>query len=522
MSTTTPPPPSEQPTVARSSTGVIFAVLAAGSGAFATLQSLITPVLPTIQAELDTSQSTVTWVMTANLLAASVFTPIVGRVGDSVGKKRALVAVLVALAAGSLLAAVAPNIGVLIAARALQGAAGAVFPLAYGIIRDEFPREQVASAVGAISAIIAAGGGLGIVAAGPIVDTLGYAWLFWIPMLISIAAAVAAYRLVPESPVRNPGRINWLAAGLLSAWLVGLLLAVSQAPDWGWTSTGVLGLLLGSLGTAAAWAIAELRSTSPLIDMRMLRLPAVWTTNLVALLFGAGQFAMFAFLPQFLQTPTTAGYGFGATVTQAGFLVLPMLITMFVAGLASGPLGRLLPSKAQLVAGSSLSTLAFAALTFAHGEQWQVVAAGGVFGIGLGLALSSMSNLIVSSVPSSQTGAASGMNANFRTIGGAVGTAVMGSVVTAGLQPSGLPDESGYTGGFALLAVLSVAAVAAALLVPRHRDPDPETTDPAAEPVPAGPMPTRTPDTPAAARPGSPRAGEKPSTVPGGSGPGAL
>jgi predicted MFS family arabinose efflux permease len=407
--------------------------------------------------------------MTANLLSAAIFTPILGRVGDIAGKKRVLVAVLVALAFGSLLAAVAPSIGVLIAARVIQGAAGAVFPLSYAIIRDEFPAPRVAPAIGAISAIIAAAGGLGLVAAGPIVDGLGYAWLFWIPMIVVSVAALAAQAFVPDSPVRQPGRINWLAAAALSTGLVSLLLALSRAPESGWTSTSVLGLLSASVLVLGAWMTIELRSTNPLIDMRMMRLPAVWTTNLAALLFGAGQFAIFVFLPQFLQTPADAGYGFGSSVTEAGALLLPMVFTMFAAGIVSGRVEKSFSSKAQLVTASTLSVLAFTALALAHEDVWQLAAAAAVFGAGLGLALTSLMNLIVTSVSATQTGVASGMNANFRTIGGAIGAALMGSIVTADLQAGGFPTESGYTMGFLLLAGISVAAVIAALRVPSAR-----------------------------------------------------
>jgi EmrB/QacA subfamily drug resistance transporter len=446
-----------------------FLVLAVATGSFALLQSLITPVLATIQTELDTSQNTVTWVMTANLLSAAIFTPILGRVGDIVGKKRVLVAVLVALAVGSLLAAVAPTIGVLIAARVIQGAAGAVFPLSYAIIRDEFPAPRIAPAIGAISAIIAAGGGFGLVLAGPIVDGMGYAWLFWIPMIVVVAAAVAAQAFVPDSPVRQPGRINWFAAALLSIGLVSLLLALSRAPESGWFSTSVLGLLLASVVVLGAWMTTELRSTNPLIDMRMMRLPAVWTTNLVALLFGAGQFAIFAFLPQLMQTPTDTDYGLGASVTEAGALLLPMVFTMFAAGIVSGRIEPVFSSNAQLVTASTLSVLAFAALAFLHADVWQLAAAAAVFGAGLGLALTSLMNLVVNSVAATQTGVASGMNANFRTVGGAIGAALTGSVVTANVQPSGFPAESGYTTGFLLLAGISVAAAIAALIVPSVR-----------------------------------------------------
>src|SRR5689334_11930229 len=125
------------------STRLTFAVLATGAGVFSMLQSLIAPALPTVQHALNTSQSTVTWVMTAYLLSASVFTPILGRVGDLIGKKRTLVAVLVTVTLGCLLAALAPNIGVLIVARVVQGIGGALFPLSFGIIRDEFTAAEV-------------------------------------------------------------------------------------------------------------------------------------------------------------------------------------------------------------------------------------------------------------------------------------------------------------------------------------------------------------------------------------------
>jgi EmrB/QacA subfamily drug resistance transporter len=444
-------------------------VLAVAAATFALIQSLITPVLSTIQTELQTSQNTVTWVMTANLLSAAIFTPILGRVGDAVGKKRVLVGVLVALTFGSVLAAFAPSIAVLIGARVIQGAAGSVFPLSYAIIRDEFPAPRIAPAIGTISALIAAGGGLGLVLAGPIVETFGYASLFWMPAIVVALAALAAHRFVPESPVRHPGRISWLAAGLLSAGLVLLLLALSTAPDSGWTSVRVIALLIASVVALVAWVVSELRSRNPLIDMRMMRLPAVWTTNLVALLFGAGQFAIFAFLPQFVQTSPSAGYGFGSSVTEAGVLLLPMVGAMFVAGIVSGRVEARFSSKAQLVTASTFSVLAFTALAFAHDERWQIAAAAAVFGAGIGMALTSLTNLIVNSVPTSQTGAASGMNANFRTIGGAIGAALMASIVTANLQPSNLPDESGYTTGFLLLAGISVAAVVAALIVPSGR-----------------------------------------------------
>jgi EmrB/QacA subfamily drug resistance transporter len=446
---------------------VTFVVLCAGVAAFSLLQSMVNPVLPTIEAGLGTDQATVTWVLTAYLVSASVFTPIVGRVGDKVGKERMLVVALGALAAGSLLAAIAPTIGVLIAARVIQGVGGGVLPLTFGIIRDEFPRQKVAGAVGTASALLAVGGGIGLVVAGPIVNALSYHWLFWLPMIMTLAAALAAHFYVPESPERAPGRINVATALLLSAWLVTLLLAVSQGHSWGWGSAVTIGLFAATAVLLPVWIWAEARSDSPLVDMRMMCIPTVWTVNLVALLFGIGMYAMFAFLPQFMQTPDdVTGYGFGASVTESGLLLIPQALATFLAGLFSGALAARFGSKALLVVGAGLTSLSTLALVLAHDHLWQLVAESAVMGLAFGLAFAALSNLIVDAVPQSQTGVASGMNANIRTVGGALGSAVVASVITANVRPDGFPVEAGYTHGFALLVATSALATLVAVLVP--------------------------------------------------------
>jgi EmrB/QacA subfamily drug resistance transporter len=450
----------------RTSYRATYVVLAVGTSAYSLLQSLVSPVLPLLQTDLHTDQATITWVLTAYLLSASVFTPIIGRVGDMVGKGRVLVAVLAVLAVGSALAAVSTSIGLMIVARAIQGVGGGVIPLAFGIIRDEFPREKVPGAVGTVAALLAVGGGAGLVLAGPIVNALDYHWLFWIPGIMVAGTAVATHFVVPQSPVRSPGRVNWAAAILLSAWLVALLLAISEAPSWGWTSLSVIGLLVAAVVMAVAWARVELRSDQPLIDMRMLRAPAVWSTNLVAFLFGAGLYTVFAFLPEFLQTPRSAGYGFGASVTESGLIVLPMAVTMFVFGQLSGPLSIRFGARAVLIAGSAVSVAPFAILAFAHSQVWEISVAMTLMGTGFGLAFSAMSNIIVDVVPSHQTGVASGMNANIRTIGGSVGAAVVASIVTTQLRSDGLPKESGYVVSFAMLALILLFAALAGLLIP--------------------------------------------------------
>jgi MFS family permease len=468
----TAPPVAAPIAPARSTSRVTLLALSTALAAFAMLQSLVSPVLPDIQRDLRTDQGTVTWVLTAWLLSAAVATPIMGRLGDMFGKKRTMLVALTALCAGLLVSALAPTVGVLIAGRVVQGLGGAVFPLAFGIVRDELPAPRVPVAIGRLSAVIGVGGGLGIVLAGPVVAALDWRWLFWVPLGVFAAVTLVIARAVPESPVRAPGRVNLVAAVLLAGWLVALLVPVSKAATWGWTGARVLVPLLLAVALAAAWVLVELRSTQALIDVRLMRLPAVWRTNLVTFLFGAGMFGAWAFLPQLVQTPASAGYGFGYTATGAGLLMLPMLVTMAVAGVLSGPLTPVLSAKSQLVAGAALTALACLALALRHGAPWQVAVATGVFGLGLGLVYAAVINLVVVAVPAGQTAVASGTNANVRTIGGAVGAAVMTALVTASVRPDGRPAGAGYTAGFLVLAAGLAVATTVATFVPARRSRD--------------------------------------------------
>jgi MFS family permease len=369
---------------------------------------------------------------------------------------------------------------VMIVARVIQGVAGGMLPLGFGIIRDEFPGERVAGAVGILAALTAVGGSLGIVLAGPIVDALGWRWLFWLPAILTAIAAVGAVVFVPQSLSRSRGTISWAPAVLLSIWLVLLLVPLSEASVWGWASPKVIGLLAGAVVFAAAWVWSELRAATPLIDMKMMRLPAVWTNNLVALLIGVGLYAMFAFLPEFVQTPSAAGYGFGASITRAGLMLLPSGVTMFVTGMFTGSLTKRFGGKVLVVTGCLVGCVAMAIFAFAHSQEWEIYVATAILGVGFGLAFSAMSANVVAAVPAGQTGVATGMNANIRTIGGSIGAAVMASIVTAKLEPSGIPVQSGYTTGFAIMAVVLVVAALAGALIPSQRRPQPAEAETAA------------------------------------------
>lgn len=445
---------------------VTFALLAVAAVAYALLQSLVAPALLTIQNDLHTTTSGAAWILTAYLLSASVFTPVAGRLGDMFGKKRALVVVLVVLAAGTALAGLSSSIGLMIFARVVQGVGGAVFPLAFGIIRDEFPRERIPHGIALISAIMGIGGGLGIVLAGPIVQNLSYHWLFWVP-LFGIGLATAGIVVsVPESPIRTPGRIDPLGGVLLAGWLVALLVAVSEGPGWGWGSARTLGLFAAAVAIALLWVRAESRSTAPLVDMQMMRIRPVWMTNAAAFVLGFGMFASFVLVPEFVELPTSTGFGFGASVTKAGIFMLPSTLGMLLAGPVAGRMSSAHGSRLPLQIGAVVSCLAFVLLAAAHDSGWEIYVAMLVMGIGIGFAFASMANLIVESVPAAQTGVATGMNTIVRSIGGAIGSQVSASIVAATLSPAGDATERGFTLAFVVAAAALAVGTLVALRIP--------------------------------------------------------
>jgi predicted MFS family arabinose efflux permease len=298
---------------------------------------------------------------------------------------------------------------------------------------------------------------------------LGYAWLFWLPAIVATGIIVAVRLVVPASPVRMPGRVGWAAPVLLSAWLVALLFGVSKAPEWGWGSAKVLGLMVIAVVLAIAWVRVELRSDTPLIDMRMMRLRAVWTGNAVMLLVGVAMFAGFAFIPQFVQTHPGHGYGFDASITESGLIMLPVAVGAFLSGMAAGPLARRFATRWLLLSGCLVAVAAFVVLALLLDQRWEILLAVALLGWGTGLVFAVMPTVIIGAVPAEQTGVATGMNNNIRTIGGAIGAAVMSTIVTSSAGPDGIPTEAGYSWGFAMIALTVSLAALACLLIPNTR-----------------------------------------------------
>ena len=456
-------------------TRVVFLSLVLAGVVFALSQTVVSPALPEIQHEYGADPASAAWILTGYLLAASVATPIVGKLGDLFGRGRVLTMVLLVFAVGSVVCALAPSLGVLVAGRVIQGVGGGIFPLAFGIIRETFPPERVATAIGGISATFGIGGGVGLVIAGLIVSALDASWLFWLG-LMALPAAYAINRYVPNEDTRPGAKVDWLGAALLSVALAALLYGLSKANAWGWTSPRVLVLTFGGLGLAAFWVWVETKVDQPLVDMRVLRRRPVLMTNITAVLVGFSMFASFLLIPQFAQTSERFGYGFGATVTGAGLLMLPSTLVMLVAGPLAGRIATRANSRLPLVIGTFFGMLAFLFYALFHGSVWEICVGGALLGVGIGFSFASMANLVVESVPRDEVGVATGINTIMRSLGGALGAQLVATLLTTqtiGNPP--IPTEAAYTDAFIVAAIAAALAVVAALMIPVVKRPQPVT-----------------------------------------------
>jgi EmrB/QacA subfamily drug resistance transporter len=448
-------------------------VLSLGAISFALGQTTLIPALTDIQKHFGASSSGIAWLVTAYFLSASIATPIAGRLGDMFGKRRMLSISLGFLAFGSLVSAIGGSLDVVIIGRALQGFGGGVFPLSFGIVRDEFEVSKVPASIGLLGSTIGVGGGVGLPLGGLIADHVSFSWVFWIGGAFSALSLVTTELFVPESPVRSPGKVDVRGALVLSVGLIIPLIGVSRASEWGWGSPRVLGAL--AIGALILYGFVELekRTPEPLVNMKTLGRRVVLTTDIATFLVGFALFGSFILLPQLAQEPKSTGYGFGLNAALAGLLLMPNALVNLVIGPLSGRLGGARGARLPLLIGCLLSGVGLGLLAVFHASPLEVVLFGTLYGIGIGFAYSAMPNLVIEAVDQHETGEATGVNTIMRNVGASLGSAVTGSLLASSAGAGGIPTDSGFTAALAVASAGALVATAMALTIPRRVEREP-------------------------------------------------
>jgi MFS family permease len=463
--------------------GLVIGVLASCGLSVALMQTLVVPLIPVFPRLLSASPSTVSWLVTATLVAGAVCAPVLGRLGDMYGKRRMLLVSLVLVTVGSALGAAAPGIEVLILARVLQGASLGVVPLGLSIMRDELPVDRVGSGIALMSSSLGIGGAIGLPITGLVAQHASWRWLFAGAAVLGVAQLLLVRLLVRESASRPGGRFDLAGAVGLSTALVCLLLAISKGTEWGWASGRVLGLLVAAVALFAVWGRFELRTPAPLVDLRVCARPAVLRTNVASILIGFAMFAGFLLSTQVLQAPPESGYGFGLSLLVSGLALLPVGAGMMIFSPVSARLSRRWGPRFTLVLGTAVLALGNLAFAMLPGNLAAVMAVAGLAAVGAALAYSALPLVIMAAVPPTETAAANSLNTLMRMLGTSSCSAVA-ATVTAGftMQVAGrtIPSATAYTVVFlAAAGAAAVAGVIAALTPPT----------PAARPGPVAPAP---------------------------------
>jgi MFS family permease len=422
----------------------------------------------------DASASDTAWAVTATLLAAAVATPVVGRLGDMIGKRRMLLASIALLVSGSVVCALADSLVPMIVGRTLQGLAAAVVPLGISILRDELPADRLAGSTALMSASLGVGGALGLPAAAFIADNWDWHLLFWVSAALGVLSFLLVLLVVPVSKARTGGRFDLIGSLGLSAGLVSLLLAVSKGADWGWTSGTTLGLGAAAVLVLLAWGWWELRAKQPLVDLRTTARPQVLFTNLASIALGFSMFAMSLVLPQLLQLPEETGYGLGRSMLTVGLVLAPQGLVMMAMSAVSAAVTRARGPKVTLMIGALIVAAGYALNIVLMSEVWHLILVSCVIGagVGVGFTYGALPALIMRAVDPSQTGAANSLNTLMRSLGTSFASAIAGVILaqmTTDFGGYALPSENGFKVVMAIGAGAALLAFAVATFIPKQR-----------------------------------------------------
>jgi EmrB/QacA subfamily drug resistance transporter len=427
---------------------------------------VVTTALPSIRAHLHASLAGLQWTVNAYTLTFAVLLLTGATLGERYGRRRMFVAGLGLFTLGSAAAALAPSIGLLIAARAVQGVGAAVLvPLTLTLLSAAVAPERRGLALGAWGAVGGLAIAIGPLVGGAVVEGASWQWIFWLNVPIGLAVLPFAWTRLTES--YGPAtRLDLPGLALASVGLFGIVLGVVRGNDHGWTSLTVLPpMVIGGLLLAAfiAW---ELRAPEPMLPLHLFRSRAFTVTNLASMLMFLGMFGSIFLLAQFLQvvqhySPLQAGL---RTLPWTG---MPVLIAP-IAGVLSDRIG----GRPLLVAGLALQSIgigwlaAVASPTVAYAT---LVPAFVVAGVGMSLFFAPVANVVLGSVRRDQEGIASGANNAIRELGGVFGIAILGAVFSAhGGYSSGPAFVSGLSSAVWVGAAAVAVAAGAALLLPRH------------------------------------------------------
>ncbi len=466
----TPQPASEPRLLVPSLMFIALVVAAVGSLS----APLITSVAVTFHVSLDSAQ----WTLTITLLSGAIATPLLGRLGAGPRRRGVILATLAIVVAGSALTVCPLPFAWLLVGRAAQGAGLGLTALMMGVARDHLPGGRSASVIALLSVASTIGIGVGYPLAGLLTEFGGVRAAYGLGLLVTTVALLAAWRSVPTAPAGRSARIDPTGAVLLAGGLFLVLFLASETSLWSRHLALALILAVAAIVLLGAWAASELRSKAPLVNVRLLRHPAVAGANAVMLIGGVGMYLLLTLITRYSQTPHSAGYGFGLTDFVAGLVLVPFSLLGFVAGKLTPPVRERIGAPLLLAGSAAVVLVAFVIFAIARSSLAELFIAMAVLGFGVGSFSAAMPGVILAVTPKSETSTAMSFNQVVRSVGFSLGSAIGGLILAAGTTTGRLaPADSAYT----TAALVGIAAMAAAALtsmsLSRQRTPETEQAE---------------------------------------------
>lgn len=427
--------------------------------------SLGAPLVPSVVEHFDVRLTTAQWSLTAALLSGAVSTPVIGRFASGRVRRPTILAGLATVLLGTVLAAASvplTSFALLVAARALQGVGMSLVPLAMAVARDETSGERTTRAIALLSVTMVAGAGLGYPLTALMAELGGLTAAYGLGAVLTLVSLALAWRFVPGATEQARARVDWLGAAWLTAAMLATLLAVSEGEVWGWADPRTLTLAAAGAVGLTTWTAYTLRSTHPLVDLRLATRPGIAAPNLVAVVAGLGMYSLLTLVVVLVRADDD-GFGLGESVLAAGMVLVPYsLMSVLGNQLARVVLARL-GRHTLLPAGSLMFMTATLALAVWHDHLWQALAVMALGGLGSGFTFSSLAMLMVPHVPAAETGSAMAFNQVLRYLGFTAGSAV--SVALMAAYGGG---EAGFEHALLTLAGVWVVAIVGAVLLDRR------------------------------------------------------
>jgi MFS family permease len=396
------------------------------------VETMITPALPTLVNFFSTNYDTLSWVITGYILSGTVSAAIFGRLADMYGKKRIFIILATVYSVAVTFGGFAHTLDEFVAIRIVQGLGMGMFPVAFALLNDQVPKRNLALAQGILSSTFIGGTAIGLVGGAWITQNLGWEWSYHSAIPLAYFLAILAATSLHDNPLRVKEKLDFVGVGFLSVGLVALILGISEGQYWGWYSTRIIGVFLGSAISLTAFIYMESKASHPFISMKLLRIRNVFLSNFAGLFVMSAMFFMFFTVPPMLEDPAPAG--FAESVLTAGLSMLPAALTSMAFAPLSALVTRNRGPKTSILIGNIVVFVAYVGFYLNRASVGAVLEDATLVGVGMSFVFVGIINILLLSTPESEAGASTGMNVVFRNIGSAIAPAVGGVLETTYIQ----------------------------------------------------------------------------------------